>query len=362
LDKTLKMQNNPAIELLALHKAFGAVQAVQHATLNAQAGQIVALLGASGCGKTTLLRLIAGFERPDQGKILINGRVVADASAGQFTPPENRHVGMVFQDYALFPHLNVLENIMFGVRARPEIKRTRAKEMLALVGLNGLAERLPHALSGGQQQRVALARALAPQPEVLLLDEPFSNLDSALRTQVRTEVRRILKTTGITGLFVTHDQEEALSLADMVAVMIDGQIVQADSPTILYQRPNSPQVARFLGEANFLPGISNGESVDCIFGKIPLHQSLPPGQAILMLRPEQVLLGEGIPAQVLWQEFYGYSARVGLALPDGESIVARVLAHQLDFLKDNQVLATVRSAACAYQPQTDYADYVAQKS
>src|SRR5688572_16636321 len=207
-----------ALEVEKISKHFNGNEVVKNFSLEAEAGEFITLLGPSGCGKTTSLRLLAGFERPDSGIIKIAGEVVASKS--QYLPAEKRRVGMVFQDYALFPHVNVLGNIGFGLQGKE--KQKRAKEMLSLVGLDGFGERMPHELSGGQQQRVALARALAPQPNVMLLDEPFSNLDTSLRQQVRGEVRNILREAGTTTIFVTHDQEEALSLSDRVAVMFEG--------------------------------------------------------------------------------------------------------------------------------------------
>jgi len=242
----------PIIQLTDISKRYGDVNAVDHISLAVAQGEILVLLGPSGCGKTTTLRLIAGLERPDSGEVLLNGAVVAGK---RWVEPENRHIGLVFQDYALFPHLSVEANVNFGLRgwSRGD-KSTRVNKLLDLVGLPNLGKRMPHELSGGQQQRVALARALAPKPDVILLDEPFSNLDAALRTQVRMEVRDILKETGTTAVFVTHDQEEALSLSDQVAVMFDGLIAQFGPPQQVYVHPSSPEVAAFVGEANFIPG------------------------------------------------------------------------------------------------------------
>jgi iron(III) transport system ATP-binding protein len=225
--------SHPAIVCADVCKSFGAVRAVDRVALRLPPGLLLALLGPSGCGKTTMLRLLAGFETPDAGTIEIGGQRVF--GAGINLPPERRRVGMVFQDYALFPHLDVARNIAFGVPRGPDRGR-RIVEALRLVGLDGYQERMPHELSGGQQQRVALARALAPRPDLLLLDEPFSNLDAALRAQVRGEVRQILAAADATAIMVTHDQEEALSLADQVAVMQEGTVVQVASPFDLYQR------------------------------------------------------------------------------------------------------------------------------
>lgn len=313
-----------ALECHNLTKAFDGQAVVQQASLNVQAGQLVALLGPSGCGKTTTLRLIAGFEWPDDGTISINGRLVAGQNA--HIPAEQRRVGMVFQEYALFPHLDVAGNIGFGLQGSTGDHARRVGEMLELVGLVGLGKRMPFELSGGQQQRVALARALAPQPEVLLLDEPFSNLDAALRMQVRGEVRAILKEAGITGVFVTHDQEEALSLADEVAVMMHGRVVQSAPPEVLYSHPATRDVAAFVGEANFLRGQAEGDSVQCVLGSFPLVAPAE-GAVFILLRPENVHLsaadGTG-NASVIWREFYGHDQRVGLRLSDNTRLVARL--------------------------------------
>ena len=222
------------VRCTGIHKSFRQVTAVDGATFSVEEGSVLALLGPSGSGKTTTLRLIAGFESPDAGTVEIAGTVVA--GDGRFVPAERRRVGMVFQDYALFPHLSVRGNVAYGLPRGPERDR-RVDEVLELVGLTATGERMPNQLSGGQQQRVALARALAPNPSVILLDEPFSNLDPALRGRVRDEVKRILREAGSTAIFVTHDQEEAFALADSVGVMLAGQIVQMGSPEAVYADP-----------------------------------------------------------------------------------------------------------------------------
>src|SRR5690606_35663533 len=278
-------------------------------------GEFVALLGRSGSGKTTLLRLIAGFERPTQGTIEIAGRLVA--GNGVFIPPEKRRVGMVFQDYALFPHLTVLENIRYGLRDAGADKR--AQEVLELVGLDGLADRMPGELSGGQQQRVALARALAPQPAVVLLDEPFSNLDAGLRARLRVELRDILQEAGATAIFVTHDQEEALSLAGRVAVLRQGRIEQFAPPEALYRLPATREIAEFVGEANFVPGHAEGDTVTCGIGRFPLPLCRPArGEVDVMLRPEWIEVeadpqGEAI---VLRRMYFRHDQLMRVELPD----------------------------------------------
>ncbi|MCS6814145.1 MAG: ABC transporter ATP-binding protein, partial [Cyanobacteria bacterium] len=229
-------------------------------TLTLREGELLSLLGASGCGKTTLLRLIAGFEQPDAGTIWLGGELVA--SAQRLVPPEARNVGIVFQDYALFPHLTVAENIAFGLRStpgrgklsfKPAQIRQIVEETIALINLQGMESRYPHQLSGGQQQRVALARALAPRPRLILLDEPFSNLDAQVRQQLRQDVRQILRQTNTTAILVTHDQEEALAVADRVGILHQGRLEQIGTPEDIYQRPASQFVAEFVTKANVLP-------------------------------------------------------------------------------------------------------------
>jgi iron(III) transport system ATP-binding protein len=240
----------PALECTSLAKYFGGVVAVASFDLTIPKGQILALLGPSGCGKTTALRLIAGFEEPDQGVINIAGQTVSGAR--QHIPPERRRVGMVFQEGALFPHLSVAQNLAYGVPKR-EKKDERVGEILDLIGLNAERDRMPHELSGGQQQRVSLGRALAPRPDVLLLDEPFSNLDPKLREQVRRDVLGIIKASQATAIFVTHDQEEALFVGDVVAVMNEGRIEQTGSPEEIFHHPATKFVAQFIGMVDFLP-------------------------------------------------------------------------------------------------------------
>ena len=278
---------NDAIRCDSLHKSYGKTLAVQDVSLRVKQGECLALLGPSGCGKTTLLRLIAGFEAPDSGSLTIGDRLVA--SDASFVPPERRRVGIVLQDYALFPHLSVAANIGFGLRKGPD-RAQRVEEMLGLVELHGYGDRMPHELSGGEQQRVALARALAPGPQVLLLDEPFSSLDADLRARTRADVRRILARAGATVVLVTHDQQEALYMGDRVAVMQAGRIEQVDTPWAIYHRPATPFVARFVGVAELFPGTVHNGRVLTEVGELGLGgRRLGHGEQVrVLLRPHCV--------------------------------------------------------------------------
>ena len=317
-----------AIHLHGVQKAYprGPV-AVANLTLEVPEGRLLALLGPSGCGKTTTLRLIAGLERPDTGEVWIAGRQVAGGNT--WVPPEQRQVGLVFQDGALFPHLTVAENIGFALASWPRDTRTRrVAQLLDLVGLGGLEPRYPHQLSGGQQQRVALARALAPHPTVVLLDEPFANLDATLRAELREEVAQILRAAGTTAVLVTHDQQEALSLADCVALMLDGQVAQSGTPQQLYTRPISRAVATFVGETNWLPGEAAGEQSMSRLG--PLHLTMAAcGPVDLLIRPEQIRLTPD-PASA-WSvrhiRYFGHDQLVTVA-PDPELILQARLSSQ----------------------------------
>lgn len=290
-------------------------------------GEILALLGPSGCGKTTALRLIAGFEAPDAGKVAIGGRPVA--GPGVCLPPEQRRAGMVFQDYALFPHLTVAENVAYGLSGGR--KTERVQEVLALVGLVGLEARLPHELSGGQQQRVALARALAPQPEVLLLDEPFSNLDTGRRARVREEVQEILKTSGATAIFVTHDQEEALFMGDRVAVLNTGRLEQVGTPDEIFGVPASRFVAEFMGPTDFLPGEVTPEGVRTEIGVLAQRVDLTVGTHVeVAIRADDVTLDPDptSAARVLARLFKGTVNVYRVRLPSGR-IIHSLQAHTL---------------------------------
>ena len=267
-------------------KSFdGVVPVLDSVHFEVEAGATLALLGPSGCGKTTLLRIIAGLEVPDTGSVQVGGRTVV--GPGCFVAPEHRRVGLVFQDWALFPHLSVARNVGFGLPRDERRASRRIDAALELVGLADLAERMPATLSGGQQQRVALARAVAPRPGVLLLDEPFSNLDASLRTQVRTEIHALLGELGVTTVFVTHDQDEAFVLGDRVAVMTQGRVAQTGPPDEIYLRPVDRWVAGFVGTANLIPGVASGRSAGTVLGPIELDCTMH-GPVDVLARPEHL--------------------------------------------------------------------------
>ena len=361
------------LECHALRKAFGAVDAVQAVSLTVAPGEILALLGPSGCGKTTTLRMIAGFERPDGGAVHIAGREMV--GPGAFVPPERRRVGMVFQDYALFPHLTVARNIRYGLDStgapgapgrrrsrfrlrgltRPgathQAQAARVDELLRLVHLDQLADRYPHELSGGEAQRVALARSLAPAPAVILLDEPFSNLDASLRAAVRAEVREILKSAGAATIFVTHDQEEAFSLADRVAVMWRGRTVQTGTPEAIYQRPVSRAVAEFVGDACFLPGRLADGAVETEIGRLP---TASPADDVgpdvhVMLRPERLRLAPAPDGQgeVTSREYFGHDQLVRVRLASGRLLQVR-LGPDDQYAPGHQVMVSLAGEALCF--------------
>jgi iron(III) transport system ATP-binding protein len=318
--------DHPArLSIRGLRKSFADTVAVDDLDLDVDGGRLCALLGPSGCGKTTTLRLIAGLERADTGEIDLGDRSLT--APGTFIPPERRRIGMVFQDYALFPHYDVAGNVAYGLGRRADPARVR--QVLELVGLQRVADRPVHQLSGGQQQRVALARALAPTPELILLDEPFSNLDASLRERVREDVREIIAAAGVTALFVTHDQEEALSLAERVAVMRDGRIEQVGTPEEIYSRPSTRWMAAFLGEVEVLAGEARGGRVRCELGSLPVETSAE-GAVEVLIRPESVAIGiTGPPnateAEVVGRRFYGHDQLVELRLPSGRRVSSRRL-------------------------------------
>jgi len=312
------------VQLQSVSKRFGATVALDDASLTVLSGEFVALLGPSGCGKTTLLRIIAGFEAPDAGDVRIAGHTVAGSA---WRAPERRQVGMVFQDYALFPHLTVAQNVAFGLPRRGH--EPRVADVLELVGLPGLGARLPHELSGGQRQRVALARALAPEPQIVLLDEPWSSIDPLLRIAMRDELAAILRAAGTTVLLVTHDQEEALALADRVALMRAGRIVQVDSPERLYHEPADRWAAEFVGAANFLRAdLAGGRALTCLGA---FAAAGPDGDCEVLVRPELVALeidagGEGL---VVGREFRGHDVMYRVALADGTALSSQRPSNEL---------------------------------
>jgi iron(III) transport system ATP-binding protein len=314
------------LRIVGLSKAFGAAPLLRALSLSVEPRRLVAILGASGSGKTTLLRLICGFDRADAGSITIGGTQVC-GRGGLHLPPEQRHVGYVAQEGALFPHLTVADNIVFGLSWRQRRMRHRVPELLSMVGLSpSYAGRLPHQLSGGEQQRVALARALAPSPPLVLLDEPFSALDAALRAETRQAVGQALVASGSTALLVTHDQAEALSMGDEVAVLRDGALVQIADPETLYRQPVDLALARFLGDAAVLPGTAAGYHVSCQFGTLPLVAPCMHGRVRVMIRPEQIRLSVpdiGLPARVEAVNFFGHDCRVTLAVA---GMVSRLMA------------------------------------
>jgi iron(III) transport system ATP-binding protein len=321
------------LEVCGLWKGYGQEPVLRGVELTVPAGSLTSVLGLSGCGKTTLLRAIAGFERAEQGEISLAGTILDDGRT--YVPPERRRVGYVPQEGALFPHLTVAGNVGFGL-TRAQRRGETVPAMLEMVGISRLAERLPHELSGGEQQRVALARALARRPQALLLDEPFSSLDATLRTRVREEVHSLLREQGVTTVLVTHDQEEALSLADSVAVLRDGRIVQQGAPAELYERPADERLARFLGAVNVLDASFLGDSAQTPLGRLALRGPLVDGAStgLVMLRPEQLEVealegedGEGLGGRVELCRYYGHDALLHIRAeqPAGsELLLARV--------------------------------------
>ncbi|WP_293238208.1 ABC transporter ATP-binding protein [Paludibacterium sp.] len=316
-----------AIDIHQLSKHYGAMPAVDDVTLSIAAGSRMAVVGPSGSGKTTLLRLIAGFEFPDAGRIALDGQLLADAHRA--VPAHERGIGYVPQDGALFPHLSVADNIGFGLSETRHAKRARIDALLTMVSLDPvLGTRWPHELSGGQQQRVALARALAQRPRLMLLDEPFSALDTGLRVSMRKAVAQLLRETGITAILVTHDQAEALSFADQLAVMRQGRLVQHGTPAELYRHPRDGATALFLGEAVILPARLHNGRAHCALGDLPAPGQAVAGTARIMLRPEQLRLlpaGDGADCQgrVADIDFGGHSSLLDIVLParDGEEPV-----------------------------------------
>jgi iron(III) transport system ATP-binding protein len=338
------------VRLDGVSKYFGATRAVEGVSLELRGGELVAVLGPSGCGKTTLLRLIAGFERPDAGVVRVGDAEMAGPD--RFVAPERRRIGMVFQDYALFPHLDVRANVAFGLTRRAREERVAlTRRTLELVGLQHKADRYPHELSGGERQRVALARALAPEPAVVLLDEPFSNLDATLRSDLRREVELILRDAEATALLVTHDQEEALSLADRLAVMRDGSLVQVGAPEDVYARPAGRWAAQFVGEVNVLAGVARGTGVETELGVFDLP--LPASGAVhVAVRPEQLELraDDRGNAEVVGREFRGHDVLYRLRHEGGRTVLVQLPSLELH---DVGARVFVRPARAATTPLVD---------
>ncbi len=327
-----------------ISKNFNGTRAVNDVSFDVPAGTILTLLGPSGCGKTTILRLVAGFEDLDQGEVEIGDEVVADRRTQ--LPPEKRRIGMVFQDYAIFPHLDVAGNVGFGLSngETKTVKEERTKALLRFVGLDSLGGRMPHELSGGQQQRVALARALAPGPRALLLDEPFSNLDAALRSEVRAEVKTLLRQSKTTTIFVTHDQEEALFFGDLVGVMRAGRIEQIGTPEDVYLRPKTRFVAAFMGQTDFIPGEVRENGVYTPLGLLELFPSLPHGTRLeVAARPNHVALSKGGPhnGRIVSRQFLGIASYYRVVLDDG-CLIHSWQPYQFDLLPGVTVRATFR--------------------
>ena len=319
LERSILGQESVTVERLT--KRFDDIEVLHGAELRLEPGRTVALLGPSGCGKTTLLRCIAGLERPDSGIVTVGDRVLFGPDTD--VPAERRRVGMVFQDWALFPHLSVGANVGYGLRRRRD--RTEAvQSALEMVGLSHCVDRAPMTLSGGQQQRVALARALATRPSVLLLDEPFSNLDATLRSSIRADVRTLLGDLGITALFVTHDQEEAFVVGDEVAVMLGGRVVQQSLPADLYTGPASRAVAEFIGDANLVSGSADGLTATTAVGSVPLRAPTH-GAVDVLIRPEQLAVCLGDSGVVDRLDYYGHDAVYHVRSDNGAIVRVRVI-------------------------------------
>ncbi len=329
------------LDILDIHCAYDGETVVNGLSLHIRPGMLSCLLGPSGCGKTTALRAVAGFEPVSKGEIRLNDRCIS--RPGFTLPPESRHLGMVFQDYALFPHLSVADNISFGLHKETRGQRRKtAEHWLELVGLSGYGARFPHELSGGQQQRVAVARAMAPKPSLLLLDEPFSNLDVDLRERLATDVRDVLKQQGTAAVFVTHDQHEAFVMGERIGVMQHGRILQWDTPFDLYHEPADRFVADFIGQGRFIEGILvTREQVETELGLIDgnMAYNWPIGRRVdLLLRPDDVIIKDQakVRGHITDRAFKGAETLYTLSLPSGQEIISLVPSHQ-DYLVGQEV-------------------------
>jgi len=353
-------RNSTSVELRNLRRTFGSVVALDDLNLTLNPGELIALLGPSGCGKTTALRLLAGLDQPDSGAIVVGGKDITHV------PASKRNMGMVFQSYSLFPNLTAAQNVAFGLRVRRVARAQRmrqATELLELVGLAEQRDRYPHAMSGGQQQRVALARALAIQPDVLLLDEPLSALDAMVRSQLRDEIRRLQIEVGITTLFVTHDQEEAMAIADRVGVMRSGNLEQLDAPPVLYARPATPFVASFVGTNNNLPTIvETGGMVQVLGRNLSVaagSDELPVGSsANALLRPESVSVSHGdstavgLRGTVSTTSFLGSTTRLVIKLDVGHTVLVDLPSTSArEFAAGDAVIATATTDEVVIQHQ-----------
>ena len=332
------------IELSGIARSFGRHPAVSDVSFTLDKGVFAVLFGPSGCGKSTLLRMIAGLERPDRGTIAISGRLV---SGDVHVPPESRQVGLVFQDLALFPNMTVAANIAFGLQGVSD-GSTRVEEMLKLLRLEPLRDRLPHELSGGEQQRVAVARSLAPDPDVLLLDEPFANLDAQLRERVREELIEILKRTATTVIMVTHDREEALSAADELMVMIDGALVQSGDSREIYEQPVNKEVGLLLGDGNLVEGLVRDQIVHCCLGEFPAGNH-PDGACELFVRSEHIECSAdaSLSARVVGGDYYGHDASASLVLADGTALSLRQAHGDLPII-GSQIGIRVSGPVCIF--------------
>ena len=351
------------VAVRGVSKSFdGSTTVLDEVDVSVDGGATLALLGPSGCGKTTLLRIIAGLEVPDAGTVVVGGRTLT--GPGELVVPERRRIGMVFQDWALFPHLSVARNVGFGLERSERKVSPRIDEALELVGLGGFGDRMPSTLSGGQQQRVALARAIAPRPSVLLLDEPFSNLDAALRVEVRTEIHQLLVELGITTVFVTHDQDEAFVLGDRVAVLSEGHVVQIGTPAAIYTEPATRWLAGFVGDANFVPGDSSGSTAHTVLGDLPLRHG-EQGSVDVLIRPEHLdIVAAGADetvgtatdgsavGTVELVEYVGHGTTYLVTLGDSELRVRRASAPMLQ-RGDRAVLRYIGGPAVTFEPDAE---------